>query len=376
MKPQFAEDDAGIRKIRYGIAAADRSNDLLSKLWNKYHGTKALPASRPTVVPHTMFAGPGGCGKTRRVEVAAEMMGCTVENQKFVKLTPDAISNPEHLIDILMKKLSWKGYLDADGNVDHAQGEWPKIVDPKNPVAPTENIAVFIDEIHDLHPNILNAMLIILYEFEYQYTDKDGKFHHIYFPRFTCFGATTDLGDLPAPLRTRFVNQVEIEYYTDEEMFNIIHSMASQRDLTIDDDAAKVLAFCSQGVARLGENHVKGLYEVACYYSPDNPSHLTLDLVKKYLTSAQYLPDGLKYRQVKILEFLFQRGRKKGQWNKVGELAICDHLAVDRTLYKESLEPRLMMRGFIERTARGRSLTDTGEAYLNAVKRAYPQALE
>lgn len=376
MKPQFSDKDAGLRKIRYGIAAAERSNALLERLWNKYQGSRSLPSSRPTTVPHTMFAGPGGCGKTRRVEVAAEMMGCTEENGRFIKLTPDAISTPEHLIDILMKKLSWKGYLDANGKVDHVPGEWPKIVDPENPVAPTENVAVFIDEIHDLHPNILNAMLIILYEFEYQYTDKEGNFRHINFPRFTCFGATTDLGDLPAPLRTRFVNQIEIEYYTNEEMVDIIHNMCAQRDLTIDPDAAKVMALCSQGVARLGENHVKGLYEVACFYTPESASHLTLEHVKRYLKSAQYLPDGLKYRQVKILDFLRQRGRNKGQWNKAGEASICDHLGVDKALYKESLEPRLMMRGLIERSSRGRSLTDKGEAYLKAVESAYPHVLK
>jgi Holliday junction resolvasome RuvABC ATP-dependent DNA helicase subunit len=376
MKAQFDENDVGLMKIRFGISAVRKTNALLEKVWDKFKGAKSIPSTRPTVVPHTMFAGPGGCGKTRRVEVAAEMMGCTEENGTFVKLTPDAIKSPENLIDVLMKKLSWKGYMDAQGKVDHKPGEWPKIVDPKNPVAPTENIAVFIDEIHDLHPNILNAMLIILYEFEYQYTDKEGNFHHIHFPKFTCFGATTDLGDLPAPLRTRFVNQIEIEYYTNKEMFGIIKSMVDQRDLTIDDDAATILALCSQGVARLGENHVRGLYEASCFFNEENYSHLSIDLAKKYIKIAQYVPDGLKYRQIKVLEFLFQRGRKNGQWNKVGEVAICDHLGVDRTLYKESLEPILMMRGLIERGARGRALTDKGEAYLASIKAAFPEALE
>ncbi|RKZ81735.1 MAG: hypothetical protein DRQ39_11540, partial [Gammaproteobacteria bacterium] len=174
----------------------------------------------------------------------------------------------------------------------------------------------------------------------------------------------------------RFVNQIEIEYYTNKEMFDIIHIMAEQRDLTIDDEAATILAVCSQGVARLGENHVRGLYEAACFYTPESANHLTTELAQKYIRTAQYVPDGLKYRQIRILDFLFKRGRHKGLWAKSGEAAICDHLGVDRTLYKESLEPQLMTRGLIERGSRGRSLTDKGEAYLKAVTTAFPETLE
>ena len=375
-KPTFADDDVGLMKIKYGIAAAKKTNKLLQALYLKYNGKKHLPESRPTVVPHTMFAGPGGCGKTRRVEAAAEIMGCSEKNGTFVKLTPDAIRHPDHLIEILKSKLSWKGYMDVNGKVDHKPGEWPEIVDPEHPVAPVDNIAIFIDEIHDLHDAVLNAMLIILYEYEYQYTDKDGKFHHIHFPKFTCFGATTDLGELPSPLQTRFPNQIEIEYYTDEEMVDIVYSMVEGRDLEIERDAATMIAYCSQGVARMAENHVRGLYEAACYYQPDQTTILTTDLAMQYLGTAQYLPDGLKYRQVLILDFLAARGEKNGHPIPAGEQAICDSIGVDKLLYKRNLEPRLMHRELILRTARGRSITAKGLEYLKKVKDNFPHIFE
>lgn len=375
-KPTFAEDDVGLMKIRYGLAAAKKTGQLLQRMFSKFKGTKHIPDSRPTVVPHTMFAGPGGCGKTRRVEAAAELMGCSEKDGTFVKLTPDAIRQPEHLMEILVSKLSWKGYMDVNGKVDHKAGEQPKIVDPKHPVAPVQNIAIFIDEIHDLQDAVLNAMLLVLYEYEYQYTGKDGKFQHLYFPKFTCFGATTDLGELPSPLQTRFPNQIEIEYYTDEEMVDIVHSMVEGRDLDIEKDAAKMLAYCSQGVARMAENHVRGLYEAACYHQPEQTAILTTDLAMKYLSTAQYLPDGLKYRQVMILEFLANRGEKNGSPIPAGEQAICDSIGVDKTLYKQNLEPRLMHRDLILRTARGRSITLQGAEYLKRVKAEFPSILE
>jgi replicative DNA helicase len=61
MKPKFKENDPGLMKIKYGVAAVERANTMLQMLADKYQGKKALPAAIPVTLPHTIFYGPGGC---------------------------------------------------------------------------------------------------------------------------------------------------------------------------------------------------------------------------------------------------------------------------------------------------------------------------
>jgi len=226
-------------------------------------------------------------------------------------------------------------------------------------------------------------MLLILYEWEYQFTNKRGEFQDLKFPKFTLFAATTDIGELPAPLQTRFGNKIEIEYYSDDEMTEIVKGMAKGRDLTIDDKAAEILGMCSQGVPRLGENHVRGAYEALCFYQTQDVDwleksaerHLSLPLILRYIHTAKHLPDGLRHSQIVALNFLYQRGEKNGRRVPAGEQAICDSLGVDKKNYKMSIEPRLLARGLIERGGRGRSITEKGIIYLNKVKEAFPSVL-
>jgi Holliday junction resolvasome RuvABC ATP-dependent DNA helicase subunit/intein/homing endonuclease len=336
------------------------------------------------------------CGKTRRVETAAELMGCTEEAGTFIRLTPDAIPTPEIFVNLLTEKLSWDGYRCSNGCVEHteksgcidAEGNRTcQILDPVNPCAPIKPVAVFIDEIHKLDKKVIVAMLLILLEFRYQYAE-NGRMKDVFFPKFTCFGATTDLGDLPDPLITRFGNQIEIEYYTDAEMHDIILSMARGKKWKIEDDAAKIIGLCSQGVARQGENHLRGVYEASCYYrdlaqlgqidwlKDEDFQSITLNLVLKYISIAKYLPDGLKLAQVRALQFLYSRGEKNGKRVPAGEQAICDCLGIDRDLYRSIMETTLISRGLIERTGRGRSITTDGMEYLSSVKRDYPELID
>jgi Holliday junction resolvasome RuvABC ATP-dependent DNA helicase subunit len=329
------------------------------------------------------------CGKSMRVEAAAEILGCTDENGKLVRLNAECIDNGDDLAKLLEERLSWKGYLCDNGCIDHTvesgcineRGERTcKIVDPKKVRGPIEQTAVFIDEIHVLSKSVQEQIGLILLDFRYQYKKKDGSVKDMYFPKFTCFGATTVLGDLLTPLQTRFGNQIEVEAYSDEEMIEIIKSMASGRGWEITDEAATILGLCSQGVARMGENHIRGLYEAACYYrnkadnegyplSNEDKTKLTKNLALKYIKTAKYREDGLKDAQIRALEFLYKRGKnlRTDQYKPIGEQAICDNLNIDKESFRRNIEPRLIVRSLIERTARGRSITDKGVKYLKSI---------
>jgi len=396
MKPDFNENDEGLMRIKYGVAAQNKAQGMLAHIYKKYKGDRCLPDSIPVTIPHTMYYGPGGTGKTRRVETAAEMMGCFEKEGTFIKLTPDAIPTPDILVSILEEKLSWDGYKCNNGCVSHTKESGCidptgkricTILDPVNPCAPIKPVAVFIDEIHKLDRGVIVSMLLILLEFRYQYAEK-GKMRDIHFPKFTCFGATTDLGDLPSPLQTRFGNQIEIEYYTDEEMYDIVKGMAIGRGLKLQDEAARVLGKCSQGVARMGENLLRGVYEASCYYrqlakqgqadwiTEEDMKTISLKLVLKYISVAKYLPDGLKLAQVRTLQFLLSRGESKGKRIPAGEQSICDSLGLDKDQYRSNIEPTLMSRGLIERTGRGRHITSFGLDYLSMAKIEYPDLVD
>ena len=338
------------------------------------------------------------CGKTKRVETAANLMGCSEEDGTFIRLNAECINSGDELATTLEEKLSWDGYLCDKGHLvhNHETGCISKngkrtcnIVDPVNPRGPIKQTIVFIDEIHVLSKDVQEQIGLILLDFRYQYRLKDGKVKDVYFPKFTCFGATTVLGDLLTPLQTRFPNQIEIEYYSDSEMKEIVKSMAGQRDWEIDEEAAMVIGLCAQGVARMGENHLRGLYEAACYYramadrgeislNENDRKVLTTNLALKYIEVAKYLPDGLKHAQLRTLQFLRRRDKnpRTDKWNTSGEQAICDNLGIDKDNYRKQIEPRLLARSLMERTGRGRALTDEGLEYLYKVEDRYPELFE
>lgn len=389
MKPKFKENDPGMMKIKYGVAAVKRASKILKALYSKYKGSKALPNTIPITLPHTIFYGPGGTGKTVRVEAAADLLDCNDENGRLIRINAECIDNGDDLARLLEERLSWNGYLCdngcinhtvASGCIDHEGNRICKITDPKNPRGPISQVAVFIDEIHVLSKKVQEQMGLILLDFRYQYKNKDGSVRDVFFPKFTCFGATTILGDLLTPLQTRFGNQVEVEYYSDQEMKDIVKSMARGRGWSITENAAQILGLCSQGVARMGENHLRGLYEAACYYRnraevegyelpEEDKTTLTENLALKYINTAKYLPDGLKYSQIRALQFLLKRGKnlRTDEYRPIGEQAICDNLGIDKDNYRKGIEPRLISRGLIERTGRGRSITNKGHKYLNSV---------
>lgn len=384
MKPIFKKDDPGLMKIRWGTAAVKSAQKKLYALYKKYHGKKALPSSIPVTLPHTIFYGPGGTGKTVRAEYAAEMLGCSEKEGTFIRLNAECIDSGDDLAKVLKEKLNWNGYLCSKGHIYHDKStgcidengnQVCKIIDPIRPRGPIIQKVLFIDEIHVLSRDVQEQIGLILLDFRYQYKADTGEVVDLFFPKFTCLAATTKIGDLLTPLQTRFGNQIEIPFYTDEEMIEIVQTMAKQRGWAIEQGAAEILGLCSQGVARMGENLLRGLYEAACYFRTEGNKELKMEeqdykvltekIARRYIRVAGYAPDGLKKTQIKTIEFLINRGKTaKGNWCSVGEQAICDNLGIDKENYKKGIEPRLIHRSLISRSGRGRCVTNKGVNYL------------
>lgn len=371
----FKKDDKGLLTIRMATAAVNNSQKLLKKYGR-------ITPKLPLTVPHTLMSGPGGTGKTSRVEEAVKIMGCSEKDGTFIRVSPDCLKKDgiEGFITILNQSLSWDGYLCNHGKTNHC--DCPQhdhfIVDTENPRAPIKQVAVFIDEIHVVPEDIQEKLGLIILDFRYQVVTPLGLKTY-YFPKFTLFAATTKPGDLIKPLRTRFGNKFNIDYYTDSEMDQIAAVMAAKRGWNVEADALSLVAKAAQGVARECENHLTGLFNCWIYLlnsgQVTEKNAITKEVALQYLNVKEITEDGLCFNQVKILKYLatfVSDGKVKG----IGVNRICNSLGIDPQRFADELEPRLASKGFITSGGRGREITQDGLLYLEHALSKYPELSE
>lgn len=356
------DTDSHLLSIKMCVEACKNTNKILAKYGR-------ITPKLPLVIPHTLFYGPGGTGKTSRAEQTAKIMGCSEEDGTFIRINSTCIKRIEDFIEILVNSLSWEGYLCSGGKTSHSQCNPMNhyIVDPVNPKSPVKQVVVFMDEIHTLSPDLQEQLGLILLDFRYQLLS-GRTLKTYYFPRFTFIGATTKPGDLLKPLRTRFGNKFSVGYQSDEEMEKIVGSMASDRGWNLDPEAKKIVARVSQGIPREADNHLCGLFNCWIYLlntgQIDEKCVITKEVAKRYIRLRNFVEDGLSYDQVKVLKYLassVQNGKPKG----VGVTRLCSALGLDSSRFADEIEPRLNSLSLVCAGGRGREITIEGMQYLD-----------
>ncbi len=267
-------------------------------------------------LPHLLFDGPPGLGKTTFATVLPNEMG------KSIQMTSGpALSKPADLLPFLT-------------NLE-------------------EGSILFIDEIHRMPRVVEEFIYPAMEDFRIDIILGEGvnaRTISMKLKKFTLIGATTRSGMLSGPMRDRFKRHEHLEFYTVEELAQIVQVNARKLETPITDDAALELARRSRGTPRIANTR---LLWTRHYATSEADGRITLDIAKQALAMAEVDPEGLDKQDRRYLETLV--GVFDGGPTGVEALGATMNLPSD-TLSDE-VEPYLLREQFIIRTPRGRLAT-------------------
>lgn len=273
--------------------------------------------SRNESLDHCLFYGPPGLGKTTLAGVIAAEMGVNIK----VTSGP-TIEKPGDMAAILNNL--------SDGDV------------------------LFIDEIHRLNRQVEEVLYPAMEDFAIDIMIGKGQTARsirLDLPHFTLVGATTRAGLLTAPLRDRFGVVNRLEYYTIDELKNIIIRSAGVLKAPIDKDGATELARRSRGTPRLANRLLKRVRDFA---QVKYDGIITREVVDYSLDLLEVDKEGLDKNDRNILFTIIE----KYGGGPVGLDTLAASLGEDAGTLEDVYEPYLIFNGFINRTPRGRMVTE------------------
>ena len=227
-----------------------------------------------------------------------------------------------------------------------------------------EGDVLFIDEIHRIPRYIEEILYPAMEDF---YLDiivgSDGSSRNIKInlPHFTLVGATTRAGDLSSPLRDRFGIISKLNFYTEDELYQIIKRTSRVLDTPITDDAAIELAKRSRGTPRIANRLFKRVRDFALVYGDGIINKEILDNSLDRLKVDKTGLDDTDYNLLLAIVERFNGG-------PVGLEALASSIGEEASTIEDVYEPYLLQQGYLKRTARGRVVTDKTYEYLGIKK--------
>ena len=219
---------------------------------------------------------------------------------------------------------------------------------------------LFIDEIHRLSPIIEETLYPAMEDFKCDYvigTGPAARVMQISIEKFTLIGATTRLGMLSRPLRDRFGIPLQLGFYNPSDLKKIIIKVAESLNIKIEEHAAMEIAIRSRGTPRISIRLLKRIIDFSIV---DNEKNIKLRLVKESLKKLEIDFLGLDAMDLKYMECVLNNFNG----GPVGIENICAALLEEKDIIEDVVEPYLIQQGLIQRTSRGRVITNKGSSHL------------
>jgi Holliday junction DNA helicase RuvB len=234
----------------------------------------------------------------------------------------------------------------------------------------SEGSVLFIDEIHRLPIAVEEFLYPAMEDFRIDITLGDGvSARTINMPLrpFTLVGATTRPGLLSAPLRDRFVMREHLDFYSRDELAEIVRRSAAKLSMPMDDASADEIARRSRGTPRLANNRLRWIRD----FSTSRAGGLVDVEIARTALEMQGVDelglDGFDRRYLETIQRVFAGG-------PVGIEAIAHTMSSAPDTLEDDVEPFLLRCELVVRTPRGRKLTPRGEEHLGAPPRIGPQS--
>lgn len=279
--------------------------------------------NRKEALDHTLFYGPPGLGKTSLAHIVAKEMGVN-----FKATSGPTLSKAADLAAILTNL--------------------------------QENDVLFIDEIHRLNTNIEEILYPAMEDFHLDIIIGEGpaaRSVRIDLPKFTLIGATTRLGLLSNPLRDRFGIPLRLNFYNTEELVKVLNRAAQLLSTKISPKGAEEIAKRSRGTPRIALRLLKRVRDFASVENKDRIDEKVADNALNRLEVDKAGLDSNDYRYLKFISDNYNGG-------PVGVETIAAALSEQRDAVEEAIEPYLIQVGLLQRTPRGRVITDNAFLHL------------